>query len=169
MINVEVRKTFRGGRQMTDDELRDYLSSIRYGTLSYITSEGWPDMRPLNFGSYNGCYYFHAHKTRGEKLKDLIDGAKVVISFYDTSDKVGIEHINTHKSALVYGHLERLDTKINNEEEIRLGLTAMCVSAGAAYKAAPERMSQSLKGASVFKVVPEYTVGKLVCFASTPD
>lgn len=169
MIDAEVRKTFRGGRQMTDEELNAYLSTIRYGTLSFMTGEGWPDMRPLNFGIYNGCYYFHAHKTRGEKLKEWTDGKKVVVSFYDASDKVGIEHVNTHKSVLVYGHLERLDTKPDAEEEIRQGLTAMCVSAGAAYKAAPERMSKSLKGASVFKVIPEYTVGKLVCFASTPD
>lgn len=169
MIDAEVRKTFRGGRRMTDEELQKFLQTIRYGTLSYSTQEGWPDVRPLNFGYWNGCYYFHAHKTRGEKLKDLLDGKKVVICFYTTSDKVGIEHINTHESVLVYGHLERLDNKEGTEAEIKQGLTAMCVAAGAAYKAEPERMAKSMKGASIFKIYPEYTVGKMTCFASTPD
>lgn len=169
MIDAEVRKTIRGGREMTEEELAAFLKQIRYGTLSYMNDQGWPDMRPLNFGLYNGCYYFHAHKLKGEKLKDLTTGKKVCISFYNTSDKVGIEQICRHDSVLVYGTLERLDGPNENYEEMIRGLTAMCISAGAAYKAAPERISKSIKGASVFKVIPEYTVGKVVKFATLPD
>lgn len=169
MIDAEVRKTIRGGRQMTGEELDTFLKAVRYGTLSYMNGEGWPDMRPLNFGFYNGCWYFHAHKTRGEKLKDLTSGRKVCISFYTTSDKVGLEHICQHDSVLVYGRLERLDGPDEDYDEMIQGLTAMCVSAGTAYKAAPERISKSIRGASVFKVIPEYTAGKVVKFASLPD
>lgn len=169
MINTEVRKTVRGGRKMTEEELQAFIKTIRYGTLSYVNGEGWPEQRPLNFGYYNGCYYFHAHKLEGEKLKDWEDGAKVVISFYETTDKLGVEHINTHKSVLVYGRLERLDGKRENFEEMKAGIKAMCEAAGTAYKAAPGRLERNLYGTGVFKVVPEETIGKMVCFASTPD
>lgn len=169
MINAEVRNTIRGGRKMTQEELKAFLDGICYGTISYITADGWPDMRPFNFGLYGDCFYFHAHKTKGEKLKDLTSGKRVCLSFYTTSNQVGAVHICQHNSVLVYGILERLDEHPDNYEEMIHGLTAMCISAGTAYKAAPERISKSVKGASVFKVVPEYIVGKVVKFASLPD
>ena len=82
---------------------------------------------------------------------------------------MGLEHICQHDSVLVYGRLERLDGPDEDYDEMIQGLTAMCVSAGTAYKAAPERISKSIRGASVFKVIPEYTVGKVVKFASLSD
>ena len=102
MIDAEVRKTIRGGRQMTGEELDAFLKTVRYGTLSYMDSESW-------------------HKTRGEKLKDLTSGKKVCISFYTTSDKVGLEHICQHDSVLVYGRLERLDGPDEDYDEIDQG------------------------------------------------
>lgn len=169
MITAQVRQTIRGGRAMTEEELETFLSNIRYGTLSYLNDEGWPDMRPLNFGRVDGCYYFHAHKTKGEKLKGLTNGKKVCISFYTTSDKVGKEHICSHDSVLVYGRLERLDLDEANKEEMVRGMTAMCLSGGTPHKAEPERISKSVFGAAVFKVVPDHVVGKVVKFASLPD
>lgn len=154
---------------MTGEELEEFLENIRYGTLSFVNEDGWPDMRPLNFGYHNGCFYFHVHKLIGEKLKNFTDGKKVVISFYETTDKLGIEHINTHKSALVYGRLQRLDGSRETLEEVKAGVTAICVAGGTAYKAAPGRLEKNLYGTGVFKVIPEEIVGKLVRFASTPD
>ncbi len=168
MIDADVRTSVLGGRQMTQEELDRSISTIRYGTLSYVDEEGWPDMRPMNFGVYQGCYYFHAHKTKGEKLKSLTSGKRVCISFYKASDQVGQEPICQHESVLVYGRLERLDESDENTEEMLQGLTALCLAAGTPYKAAPERLASGVKTISVFKVIPEHTVGKLVRFATLP-
>lgn len=87
MITTEVRKARRGGRPMAELELSDFLKGIRYGTLSFLYGEGWPDMRPLNFAFNNGNFYFHANGFTGEKLKYLDCRNKVVISLYQERHK----------------------------------------------------------------------------------
>ena len=67
MIKDPVRPNRFGSRQMTEEEVRDFLTRVRYGVLSYAGSDGWPDARIFDIGHYQGNYYFHSHKTQGEK------------------------------------------------------------------------------------------------------
>lgn len=167
MITAEVRNTVRGGRRMTKEELAAFLKGAAYATVSFVNDEGWPDMRPVNIAMWNGRFYFHANKVRGEKLKYLDGKNRVVLSIMEPSDRVGADHVCVHKSALIYGRVERIDGIAAYEDEIVGGMTALCLSGGTPWKAAPERRQRILTGCAVFRVTPEYTVGKLSCFLST--
>lgn len=169
MPNTEVRQSVLGGRKMTEEELAEYLQSICYGTVSYVDDEGWPQMRPMNFSYLDGKFYFHANKTQGEKLRGLREGARVCLSFYTPSDRVGKEYLCRHQSVLVYGCLRRLDGEgEENKEEILRSMTALCQAAGTPYKAEPERLGKAWRSISVFRVDPEAVVGKWVHFGSLP-
>lgn len=169
MITDPVRKTPNGSRAMTEQEVQSFLERICYGTLSYANNDGWPDSRVLNFVQYNGNFYFHAHKFKGEKLQNLPDGKQVCISFYEPSPAVGKMRYCQHESVLVYGKIYRMDDPENIDyvsDEQWNALSKLCHDAGTPFKAIPERMKQSIKGCSCFKIVPEYTVGKLTIFTT---
>lgn len=169
MFNEKVRGTSRGGRQMTEQELEDYLSHMQYGTLAYITKEGWPDMRPMNFGYHNGCLYFHTAKDKGEKLLHWADGTKVCVSSFLPAEDVGKSVICQHSSILLYGHLERLDGVPERADEAIAAITALCITGGSPHKAAPEYLEKCINSIGIFKIIPEYSVGKITRFSSMPE
>jgi len=172
MINETVRKTSLGGRAMTEEEVEHFLSDITYGTLCFHNDEGWPDARVLNFTRYEGSFCFHTNKYIGEKMAHLTDGAQVCISFYEPSPAVGKMRYCQHESVLVYGKIYRMDDPENIDyvsDEQWNALSKLCLDAGTPFKAIPERMKQSIKGCSCFKIVPEYTVGKLTIFTTRKE
>ena len=170
MFQEAVRHTGRGGRAMTPEELEAFLGSVAVGTIAYTTQDGWPDMRPLNFGYYNGCFYFHVAKARGEKLQHWQNGQRVCLSFYTESDRIGQDFICTHQSALVYGTLQWLDVRPEETlEECKAGITAMCNVADLGFKAMADNMDRCIHGIGIWKVIPEYKSGKMVCFSSLPE
>lgn len=170
MINDPMRNHKNGSRQMTEEELDDFLNhKLRYGTMAYPNEGGWPDMRVLNFGYLNGAYYFHANKITGEKLRHFTDGMQVSLSFFTPSDTVGLRRWCQHDSVLVYGRLYRIDSLENNEQEIWDALTKLCLDGGPPHKCQHDWLSKIYKTCAVFKVVPEYTVGKLTIFTSLPE
>ena len=154
---------------MTEQELSDFLKSIRYGTLSFLNDEGWPDMRPLNFAFVSDRFYFHANGFTGEKLKYLDHQNKVVISLYKESDSVGKIHLNQHQSVLIYGHVERIDQSPDCRKESIKAMKAICVSGGTAYKAQAKNFEECIKTTGIFRVQPVHIAGKIVCFTSTPE
>jgi len=169
MITDPVRTSHFGSREMNESEVWEFLKRIRYGTLSYTGAEGWPDSRVLNFGMYNGNFYFHSNKVRGEKLPFTSDGQKACISFYEPSPDVGLIRYFQHSSLLVYGNVERIDNKPDFLDEAFNGLTHMCHFGGASWKAFPEKFEQIKKTCSIFRVRPTYIVGKLTMFTSLPE
>ncbi len=169
MITDPVRTSHFGSRAMTEEEVQTFLTRIRYGTLSYVGSEGWPDSRVLNFGIYEGDFYFHSHKAKGEKLPFISDGQKACISFYEPSPDVGLMRHCQHNSVLVYGNVERLDNRTEYLEEAYDGLANMCDYGGTPWKAYPEKFEQIKRTCSIFRVKPIYIVGKLTMFTSLPE
>ena len=168
MITQEVRKTVRGGRAMTADELSSFLAGARYGVLSFVNDEGWPDMRPLNIAWHNGCFYFHTHKFLGEKLPYLDGNKRAVFCLYESSDRVGLDPLCSHESILAYGHIDRIDGKEELQEEVLAGMRALCISGGTPWKGAEGREQRMLTGAAVFRFTPEHIAGKISCFLSLP-
>ncbi len=155
---------------MTPEELAEFLANdVRYGTVSFIGEDGWPDSRVFNIGYFNGCYYIHGAKKVGEKLKYLGRHERVCLSMVKYSDRVGLDPLCFHKSVLVYGHVDRMDDDPVLFEEMWAGIKAMCEQGGTAYKALPERLEKSIKGIAVFRIVPVKTVGKIVAFTSLPS
>ena len=169
MIKDPVRPNRFGSRQMTEEEVRDFLTRVRYGVLSYAGSDGWPDARIFDIGQYQGNYYFHSHKTQGEKLPFISDGQKCCLCFYETSPDIGKMRYCQHNSVLVYGNVERVDNKEETHEEAMAGLREMCMSSGTPFKAQPEKFEIFSKTCSVFRVTPYYTVGKIIMFTSLPE
>ena len=169
MFDEKVRESRRGGRQMPPEELDAFLRSIQYGTLSYLAEEGWPDARPMNFGYYNGCLYFHAAKNKGEKLAHWKDGAKVCVSAFEALVDINEKRFGAHHSVLIYGQLERLDDKPDKAEEAFAAMTAICMGGRAPSRAAPENIKNCIHGVGIFKVVPTHSVGKITRFSSIPE
>jgi nitroimidazol reductase NimA-like FMN-containing flavoprotein (pyridoxamine 5'-phosphate oxidase superfamily) len=166
LFEVDVRKTHLGSRRMTDDELIDFLKNVCYGTLSFMADDDWPDSRTFNFTVYKDNFYFHANKIKGEKLKYLLDGQKVCINFFEPSRDIGTLRFCQHRSALVYGRLYRIDYSPDCGSEIYHVLEKLSIESGTPFKAIPERLEKSYKGCAVFRILPEYSVGKLTIFTS---
>ena len=169
MLNMQPGETNRGSRKMTERELQDFLKETRYGTIAFLGADGWPDMRPLNLAYYNGCFYFHAHRRLGEKLRYISNHEKVCVNVIRTSDRVGEDQLCLHHSVLAYGSIDRIDGIPELEEETWGALTELCWAAGTPYKANRDRLSQSIHGISVFRITPEHMVGKIVVFTSLPS
>ena len=169
MFNAPITPSRFGSRAMTDEELQDFLKHVRYGTLSYTGDEGWPDSRVFNFGLLNGKFYFHSHKVRGEKLPFISNGQKACISFYEPSPDVGLMRYCQHRSALVYGTVERIDKKPEYHDEAMDGLRQMCLDGGTPFKASPEKFEIFSKTCAIFRFTPVYAVGKLTIFTSLPE
>ncbi len=169
MFTEPVRTSGFGSRAMTEEEVADFLKRARYGVLSYTGDEGWPDSRIFDIGQYQGKYYFHSNKTRGEKLPFISDGQKCCLCFFEPSTDIGKMRYCQHNSVLVYGHVERVDNREETHEEAMAGLREMCLSSGTPFKAQPEKFEIFSKTCSVFRVTPEYTVGKVVIFTSLPE
>lgn len=170
MFDTPIRSTNRGSRAMTPQELEEFLTgSLRYGTLAFTGEGGWPDIRPLNFGYWKGAFYFHANRNRGEKLKYLCNQEPVCINIFEPSDQIGQSQLCTHRSVLAYGNIQRIDGNPELESEAWAGMTEMCRAAGTPYKADPERLKKTIHGISIFRVVPQYIVGKIVVFTSLPS
>lgn len=169
MYNDPVGTSRFGSRGMTEEELADFLKHIRYGTLSYVGEDGWPDSRVFNFSLWNGNYYFHSHKVKGEKLPFISNGQRACISFYDPSPDVGRMRYCQHLSVLVYGTVERIDKKPECHDEAMEGLRQMCLSGGTPFKTIPEKFDVFSKTCAIFRFTPVHTAGKITIFTSLPE
>ena len=172
MFTEPVRKTANGSRAMTQEEIDCFLQTICYGTMSYTTSDGWPDSRVLNFTYRDNAFYFHANKARGEKLQHWCDDMRVCISFFSPSPSVGKLRLCQHESLLVYGRLHRVDDPEDWRScpsEAYHALESLSFSGGTPHKALPERLPKFCGGCSVYRVDPEYIAGKLTIFTSLPE
>ena len=169
MMTDPVRTSHFGSRAMTDEELQAFLHTVRYGTLSYAGDGGWPDARVFNFGYCNGNFYFHSHKAQGEKLPFISDGQRACISFSAPSPDVGLMRYCQHRSALIYGNVERIDRKPECAAEALDGLRQMCLDGGTPFKTSPEKFEIFSKTCSIFRLQPVHMVGKLTMFTSLPE
>lgn len=169
MHTDRVRTTGIGSRAMEDWEVEKFLEKIDIGTLSYIGDEGWPDARMFNFVRCNGNYYFHSHKTRGEKLPFISSGQKACLSFFKASPDVGLMRYCQHNSVLLYGTVERIDNRPECEQELIECLKELCISAGTHFKAEPWKFNPIFRSCSFFRFVPNYVVGKITIFTSMAE
>jgi hypothetical protein len=86
--------------RLTDEELREFLESSRFGRLATANSAGEPHITPLGFVFYNGAVYFHALRD-GRRARDLAENPKVA---FLVDDGVGPgETYLQRRGAILYG------------------------------------------------------------------
>ncbi|MBF0274951.1 MAG: pyridoxamine 5'-phosphate oxidase family protein [Nitrospinae bacterium] len=106
----------RKERQINDREaIIVLLKNAQVGRLATIGTEGFPNIKPLNFVYLNDALYFHSAKT-GEKIEDIKRNNKVCFEV-----DVPVQYIKSsgdpcmasyhYKSVLVWGRRLLLNQK----------------------------------------------------------
>jgi nitroimidazol reductase NimA-like FMN-containing flavoprotein (pyridoxamine 5'-phosphate oxidase superfamily) len=108
--------------RLTDEELRDFLQSSKFGRLATANAAAEPHITPLGFVFYNGALYFHALR-EGRRGRDLAENPKVA---FLVDDGVGPgETYRQRRGAILYGRCVLADDDPLLDEVRRAFMLAM--------------------------------------------
>lgn len=97
----------RFAQQLTADECKTLLKSVKRGVLSITGDEGVPYGVPLNFyyDSDSRCLFFHGAKT-GHKIDSLKKDPRASFCIFNDGEKLNGDWAYTVKSVIAFGKIE---------------------------------------------------------------
>lgn len=110
------RKMRRDDKLMKDKITKEeIIDRENYGTLSTISSDGYPYAIPMNYTYVNGNIYLHGAK-EGHKLDNLKSNNKVCFTIVGQTELMPEEFSTAYESIVIFGKAKIID---NKEEKIK--------------------------------------------------
>jgi len=119
----EMSRLGRTASSLSEEEIKQVLSSGFFGVLSTQSQHGFPMSVPVCYIYHNDSIYFHTSNS-GEKIDNITVNSQVSFLIYRQTDKKNNPLAGTYESVLIYGNAVLLHP---SEEEARDALKAMAM------------------------------------------